>query len=63
MAGKYLCYGIIILIVLFCLELFEVVDVPFFELPDFISEKDSLMQKTTDGSNEIKWLHFDFGCL
>jgi hypothetical protein len=54
MAGKYLCYGIIILIVLFCLELFEVVDVPFLELPDFISEKDSLIQKTTDGLNEIK---------
>ncbi len=55
MAAKYLCYAIAILIVVFCLELFGVVDVPFFDLPDFLTEKGSLIKKTTDGLDEIPY--------
>jgi hypothetical protein len=55
LAAKYLCYAIAILIVIFCLELFEVVDVPFFDLPDFLTEKDGLIKKTTDGLDEIPY--------
>mgnify|MGYP001034950273 CR=1 FL=1 len=55
MAAKYLCYAIAILIVIFCLELFEVVDVPFFDLPDFLTEKSSLIKKTTGGLEEIPY--------
>ena len=55
MAAKYLCYTILFLIVMFCLELFEVVDVPFFDLPDFLTEKGNLIDKTTDGLDEIPY--------
>lgn len=55
MAAKYLCYAIILLIVIFCLELFEVVDIPFFDLPDFLTEKGNLIDKTADGLDEIPY--------
>ena len=55
MAAKYLCYAILFLLAVFCLELFEVVDVPFFDLPDFLTEKGDLIKKTTDGLDEIKY--------
>ncbi len=54
MAAKYLCYALAILIILFCLELFEIVDIPFFDLPDFLTEKSDLIKRTTDGLEEIK---------
>jgi len=54
MLGKYLCYIIAILILIFCLELFEIVDIPFFDLPDFLTEKSNLIKKTTNGLEEIK---------
>lgn len=53
MVGKYLCYAIAILIVLFFLELFEIVDIPFFDFPDFVTEKSDLIKRTADGVDEI----------
>ncbi len=54
MAGKYLCYAIVILILIFCLELFGIVDVPFFDFPDFLTEKSDLIKRSTDGLDKIK---------
>ena len=55
MGAKYLCYAILFLILMFCLELFEFVDVPFFDLPDFLTEKGDLIKRTTDGLDEIPY--------
>jgi hypothetical protein len=38
--GKYIGYAILIIVVIFVLEWFQIVDVPFFEIPDFLSGKD-----------------------
>jgi hypothetical protein len=55
MAAKYLCYAILFFLGMFFLELFEIVDVPFFDLPDFLTERNSLIDKTTEGLDEIKY--------
>ena len=39
MVGKYIGYAILIFAILFALELFGVVDIPFLEIPDFLSGK------------------------
>jgi hypothetical protein len=46
--GKYIIYGIIILLALFILEYFQIVDVPFLEIPDFTSGKEKMIHKTTE---------------
>ena len=46
--GKYIIYGIIIILVLFILEYFQIVDVPFLEIPDFTSGKEEMMHKTIE---------------
>lgn len=46
--GKYIIYGIIILLALFVLEFFQIVDVPFLEIPDFTSGKEKMIYKTSE---------------
>lgn len=46
--GKYIIYGIIILMVLFILEWLQIVDVPFLEIPDFTSGKEKMIHKTVE---------------
>jgi hypothetical protein len=46
--GKYIIYGIIVLLVLFILEYFQIVDVPFLEIPDFTSGKEKMIHKTIE---------------
>jgi len=51
--GKYIIYGIIILIVLFILEWLEIVDVPFLEIPDFTSGKEQMIHKTVEAVDSL----------
>jgi len=46
--GKYLGYAILIIGVIFVLEWFQIVDVPFFEIPDYISGKKDMIHSTED---------------
>jgi hypothetical protein len=46
--GKYLGYAIIFIVVMFVLEWFQIVDVPFFEIPDFMSGKKDMIHSTED---------------
>ena len=46
--GKYIIYGIIILLFLFILEYFQIVDVPVLEIPDFTSSKEKMIHKTEE---------------
>ena len=52
--GKYIGYTILILVVIFILERFEIVDVPFFEIPDFMSGKNDMIHSTEDVLDQIK---------
>ena len=46
--GKYIGYAIIVFIILLFLEWFEIVDIPFLEIPDFTSGKKEMIHKTMD---------------
>jgi hypothetical protein len=46
--GKYIAYALVVLIILFALEWFEIVDIPFLEIPDFTGNKEEMMEKTRD---------------
>ncbi len=46
--GKYIGYAILIIAAIFVLEWFQIVDVPFFEIPDFMSGKKDLINSTKD---------------
>ena len=46
--GKYIICGIIILLVLFIIEYFQIFDVPFIEIPDFTSGKEKMIIKTVE---------------
>jgi hypothetical protein len=46
--GKYIGYTLLIVVVVFALEWFQIVDVPFFDIPDYISEKKEMIHSTDD---------------
>ena len=54
MAGKLFVYALIFVMLAFFLEYFEIVDIPYFELPDFIAVKKTLIQKSAAGLGGIK---------
>ena len=52
--GKYLGYFILVLLIIFALEWFEIVDIPFLELPDYLTGKQEFMQKTSEALEQQK---------
>lgn len=44
--GKYLGYTILIIVILFFLEWFQIVDVPFLEIPNYLSGKKDMIEST-----------------
>jgi hypothetical protein len=52
--GKYIGYAILIIIVIFVLEWFQIVDVPFFEIPDFMSGKKDMTHSTEGVLEQMK---------
>ncbi len=52
--GKYFLYGIIILVVLFGLNFFNVVRIPFLDVPDFLSGKEQTVTKTKESVKDIE---------
>ena len=52
--GKYIGYALLILVVVFALEWFQIVDVPFFEIPDFLSGKKDMLDSTKDVLEKMK---------
>jgi hypothetical protein len=51
--GKYIGYAILIIVVIFVLEWFQIVDVPFFEIPDFMSGKKDMIHSTEDVLEDV----------
>jgi len=54
MAGKIVVYALILFMVAFFLEYFEIVDIPYFDIPNFLEGKKALLQKTTTGLEGLK---------
>ena len=52
--GKYLAYVIVIVIVLFAIEWFEIVDIPLIEIPDYLSGKEEAIDKTEQALEQLK---------
>ena len=45
---KYIGCAIIVFLILLILEWFEIVDIPFLEIPDFTSGKKEMIYKTKE---------------
>ena len=52
--GKYIGYVILIIVVIFVLEWFQIVDVPYFEIPDLLSGKKDTIHSTEDVLEQMK---------
>ena len=52
--GKFVAYFIVIVMVLFALEWFEIVDIPFLEIPDYLSGKEETVDKTEKALKQLK---------
>lgn len=52
--GKYVGYVILILVILLAVEYFEVFDIPYFDIPDYFSGKENMLDKTENAIDKIK---------
>jgi hypothetical protein len=52
--GKYIGYALFFISVIFVLEWFQIVDVPFFEVPDFMPGKKGMIHSTQDVLEQMK---------
>jgi hypothetical protein len=52
--GKYIGYAILIIVVIFVLEWLQIVDVPFFKIPDFMLGKKDMVHSTEDILEQVK---------
>ena len=46
MVGKYVAYALVVLLVLFALNWFDIVHIPFMNVPDFTAAKQDLMNQS-----------------
>ena len=46
--GKYIGYFLCILVILFVLEYFQIVDIPYFDLPDLQTKGEMIKEKSED---------------
>lgn len=52
--GKYVGYVILALIVLFAVEFFGIVDIPYFDIPNYFSGKEDMIDKTENAMEQLK---------
>jgi len=46
--GKYIGYFLCVLVIIFALEYFQVVDIPYFDIPDLKSSGEHIKEKSED---------------
>ena len=51
--GKYIGYVILILIVLFAVEFFGIVDIPYLDIPNYFSGKEDMIDKTENAMKQL----------
>jgi len=52
--GKFVIYALTIVIAAFVLEFFRIVDIPYLEIPGYLSGKTEMVHKTEDMMDQIK---------
>jgi hypothetical protein len=52
--GKYFGYLLLLLLILLALEWFQVVDVPFLEIPDYMGGKSEMVNSTEQVLDQMK---------
>lgn len=52
--GKYVAYFLIIVIALFLLEWFEIVDIPLIDIPSYLIGKEEAIDKTEKALEQLK---------
>jgi TRAP-type mannitol/chloroaromatic compound transport system permease large subunit len=53
-AGKIIVYALVIFMVAFFLEYFEIVDIPYFDIPNFLEGKKALVHNATSVLESLK---------
>ena len=51
--GKYIGYTIIIIVILFFLNWFNIIDIPFFDVDDFTAPKHEAIHKTEEAAKDV----------
>jgi hypothetical protein len=51
--GKFIGYTFLVLAILFTLEWFQIVDIPYFEIPDYTSGKKVMVDSTKDAMDQL----------
>jgi hypothetical protein len=46
--GKYIGYFLIVLMIIFALEYFQIVDIPYFDIPDLQTKGEQIKAKSED---------------
>jgi len=52
--GKIVIYNVIVLITLFFLEFFQLIDIPYLEIPDYLSTKKERFQETEEAVDQLE---------
>ena len=52
--GKYIGYTLMILLILFILEWFQIFDVPYFETPEYTSGKKGMLESTQRSLDQVE---------
>ena len=52
--GKYLIYGVIILVALFILNWFKIVNIPLFDIPDFTESKQEMISNSQSSLKQLE---------
>lgn len=52
--AKYFFYLFLIFAVIFALEFFKIVDVPYLEIPDLVSGTEEILKKSSDQVDKVK---------
>jgi len=51
---KYLIYGVIILIALFILNWFKIINIPLLDIPDFTKSKQEMISSSQDSLKQLE---------
>ena len=51
--GKYIIYSVIILLALFILNWFKIINIPWLDIPDFTKYKQEMISNSQDSVKQI----------
>ena len=52
--AKFILYLFFIIVIIFALEFFKVVDVPYLEIPNWVSGTEELLQRSSEEVDKIE---------